>query len=148
ELSRALTERLQDWARGERLTGNTIVQGAWAILLGRYSGQPEVVYGATTSGRPVELKGGEEMVGLVITTLPGRVDGTGDWRVADWLRELQKQQAESRQYEYSPLAQVQSWSGVERGTPLFESIVVFENYPVASVFEGLPRAASNGGKLV
>ena len=131
-LSTETTALLQDAARKHRLTLNTLVQGAWALLLSRYSGQQDVVFGATVSGRPPELKGVEEMVGVFINTLPVRVKVTLDMPVADWLWRLQKEQLESRQYEYSPLSRVQGWSEVERGSPLFQSIVVFENYPSSS----------------
>ncbi len=122
--------RLQDAARKHRLTLNTLVQGAWALVLSRYSGQQDVVFGATVSGRPPELEGVEEMVGLFINTLPVRVRVAPEMPVADWLWQLQKEQLESRQYEYSPLRRVQGWSEVKRGSPLFQSIVVFENFPV------------------
>ena len=131
-LSTDQTLRLQNAARKHRLTLNTIVQGAWALVLSRYSEQHDVVFGATVSGRPPELKGVEEMVGVFINTLPVRVKVTLDMPVADWLWRLQKEQLESRQYEYSPLSRVQGWSEVERGSPLFQSIVVFENYPSSS----------------
>src|SRR6185503_10224857 len=129
KLSTEQTLRLQHAARKHRLTLNTLVQGAWALVLSRYSEQHDVVFGATVSGRPPQLKGVEEMVGVFINTLPVRVKVTLDMPVADWLWRLQKEQLESRQYEYSPLSRVQGWSEVERGSPLFQSIVVFENYP-------------------
>jgi non-ribosomal peptide synthetase component F len=67
---------------------------------------------------------------LFINTLPVRVRVRGQERVVEWLRELQAEQVELRQYEYSPLVAVQGWSEVERGRSLFESLLVFENYPV------------------
>jgi non-ribosomal peptide synthetase component F len=70
------------------------------------------------------------MVGLFINTLPVRGRVREESRVAEWLEELQGRQAEARQYEYAPLVEVQGWSEVERGQPLFESILVFENYPL------------------
>jgi amino acid adenylation domain-containing protein len=132
-LSPEQTDALQTLARQERLTINTLVQGAWVMLLHHYSGERDLVFGATVSGRPAELAGSETMVGCFINTLPVRVQVAPDLLVRDWLKALQQQQAELRQYEYSPLVQVQSWSDVPRGEPLFESIVVFENYP-AQVF--------------
>ncbi|HEX8694772.1 MAG TPA: amino acid adenylation domain-containing protein, partial [Longimicrobium sp.] len=132
-LGREVTGALQAYARRHGLTVNTLVQGAWALHLSRSSGEPEVVFGATVSGRPAELAGVEEMVGLFINTLPVRVRVGEDERVVDWLRRLQAQQAELREYEYSPLAQVQRWSEVPAGTPLFESILVFANYPAGGV---------------
>jgi len=129
-LSAEATVGLQAAARKYGLTVNTLVQGAWALLLSRHSGQQDVVFGATVSGRPPELQGIEEMVGVFINTLPVRVRVRPELSLAEWLRQLQAQQLEARQYEYSPLAQVQGWSEVGRGRALFESILVFENYPV------------------
>ncbi|HEX6289176.1 MAG TPA: condensation domain-containing protein, partial [Herpetosiphonaceae bacterium] len=129
-LSQAATTALQALARQHRVTLNILVQGAWALLLSRYSGDSDIVYGVTVAGRPTELTGFEGMIGVFINTLPVRVQLRPDQRLLDWLQDLNAQQVELRQYEYSPLGQIQGWSDVPRGTPLFESIVVFENYPV------------------
>src|SRR6185503_2677559 len=83
------TEKLQSYARRQQVTLNTVVQGAWAILLSRYSGREEVVYGVTVSGRPAELAGVEQMVGMFINTLPVRVKVDGQARVDEWFKELQ-----------------------------------------------------------
>jgi amino acid adenylation domain-containing protein len=131
KLSGVTTAALQALARQHQLTLNTLIQGAWALLLSRYTGQEDVVFGATTSGRPPALAGVESMVGLFINTLPVRVQVSPQVSVIAWLRELQAQQFETRQYEHSPLVQVQGWSEAPRGTPLFESLLGFENYPVA-----------------
>ncbi|HEY0604900.1 MAG TPA: amino acid adenylation domain-containing protein, partial [Herpetosiphonaceae bacterium] len=128
-LSAATTAALNALARQHGLTLNTVVQGAWALLLSRYSGEREVLFGATVAGRPAELTGVERMIGLFINTLPVRVHVTPDASLVAWLTHLQLQQAEQRQYEYSPLVQVQSWSEIPRGQSLFDSLVVFENYP-------------------
>jgi amino acid adenylation domain-containing protein/non-ribosomal peptide synthase protein (TIGR01720 family) len=127
----AETEALARLARSGQVTLNTLFEGAWALLLARYSREPEVVFGATSSGRPVDLPGVEGMVGLFVNTLPARVEVPLAAPLVPWLRTLQEQQAEMREYEYSPLAQVQAWSGVAAGTPLFESIQGLENYPVS-----------------
>ena len=129
-LSEATTAALQSLARSHQLTTNTLFQGAWALLLSRYSGRDVVAYGCCVSGRPVELPGVESMVGVFINTLPVCIDANPDRALLPWLQQLQAQQVEMRQYEYSPLVEVQGWSSISRGLPLFESIVVFENYPV------------------
>ncbi|HJR08608.1 MAG TPA: non-ribosomal peptide synthase/polyketide synthase [Pyrinomonadaceae bacterium] len=133
-LSADTTAALQTLARTHGLTLNTLVQGAWALLLGRYSGERDVVFGVTVAGRPAELAGVEAMVGLFINTLPLRVEVDGEQELLPWLKSLQEQQTELRQYEYSPLVQVQGWSDAPRGLPLFESLLVFENYPVDASF--------------
>src|SRR5215510_6804166 len=130
-LSAEQSEQVQRFARAQQVTVNTVVQGAWALLLSRYSGEEEVLFGATVSGRPAELAGVEQMVGLFINSLPVRVRVNGEAQAGTWLRELQAQVMELRQYEYSPLVEVQGWSDVKRGQNLFETFVVFENYPVA-----------------
>ena len=133
-LSAEATSSLREFARKQKLTMNTLVQGAWALLLSRYSGQQDVLFGATVSGRPADLAGVEKMVGLFINTLPVRVKLSPQSSLSSWLRSLQEQQSEQRQYEYSSLIDIQGWSEIPRGAPLFESILVFENLPVESVF--------------
>ena len=129
-LAEPTTQALKALAQQQQLTMNTLVQGAWALLLSRYSGERDVLFGATVSGRPAQLSGVETMIGVFINTLPVRVRVQHDLPLISWLQQLQAQQAELRQYEYSPLVEVQGWSEIPRGQPLFESIVVFENQPI------------------
>ncbi|WP_157722062.1 non-ribosomal peptide synthase/polyketide synthase [Tumebacillus avium] len=128
-LSAELTQSLQAFGKQHQLTLNTLVQGAWALLLSRYSGEADVTFGTTVSGRPTDLAGVDTMVGMFINTLPIRQNLPGETPLIPYLQALQNQQAEMRQYEYTPLMSVQSWSDVPRGVPLFETIFVFENYP-------------------
>lgn len=123
------TASLQAFARSHQLTLNTLVQGAWALLLSHYSGDRDLVYGTVVSGRPATLPGVEAITGLFVNTLPVRARISPEMTLPAWLKELQRQQAALRQYEYSPLVQVQGWSEVARGLPLFETILAFENYP-------------------
>jgi amino acid adenylation domain-containing protein len=123
-------EALRSAAKRARLTPNTFVQAAWAILLSRYSGRDEVLFGTAVAGRPPELAGVEKMVGLLINTLPVRIHVDPERRIGAWLDQLQQHQAETRRYEQTPLADVQGWSAVPRGTQLFESLLVFENVPL------------------
>ena len=129
-LAAETTAQLQQLARAQALTLNTIVQGAWAILLSHYSGQDDVVFGVTSSGRPAELAGVEQMIGLFINTLPARFQVQPDERLAAWLQHQQARQTEALRYEYSPLVQIHGWSEVPRGQPLFETLLVFDNNPV------------------
>ncbi|WGV25108.1 non-ribosomal peptide synthetase [Halotia branconii] len=130
QLPAQVTAALQTFARQHQLTLNNLVQATWAMLLCRYSRETDVVFGATVSGRPPALTGVESMVGLFINTLPVRVQVSPETQVLDLLKDLQTQQIESEQFSYSSLVEIQGWSEVPRGKSLFESIVVFENYPV------------------
>ena len=124
------TAALRLLARRRGVTVSTLLQGAWGLLLASYSGEDDVVFGATVSGRPAELAGMEEMVGLFINTLPVRVRLGPEARLGEWLGGCRPAQAEARRYDFAPLPEVQKWSEVPAGQPLFESIVVFENHPV------------------
>lgn len=130
-LSATATEQLKLFARRRHLTLNTLVQGAWALLLSRYSNESAVVFGTVVSGRPPHLDKVESTVGPFINVLPLRVVVRPGDSVLAWLNKLQDCQVEMRQYEYSPLAQVQWWGEIPRETPLFESILLFQNYPTA-----------------
>lgn len=134
-LSGETTDSLQRLTRQHGLTMHTIIQGAWALLLSHYSGEQDLVFGTVIAGRPAELAGVEQMVGLFINTLPARVLVQPEAQALSWLRELQAQQVSARAYEYSPLVQVQGWSEAARGRPLFESLLVFENYPVEAALK-------------
>lgn len=128
-LSKAEVETLTAAGKRRRLTLNTLAQGAWAILLHRCTGDREVLFGATVSGRPAELPGSDAMIGLFINTLPVRVSMSPDAKLGDWLASLQEQNSLLRQYEWTPLSRIQRWSDVPGGRPLFDSIIVFESYP-------------------
>ncbi|MEH2000299.1 MAG: amino acid adenylation domain-containing protein [Nostoc sp.] len=132
QLSQTVTEKLQYAARQHHLTLNNLVQGAWALLLSRYSGESDVVFGATVSGRPPTLAGVDSMVGLLINTLPIRVQIIANAELLPWLKQLQSQAFEQEQYAYYSLAEIQRLSDVPPGMPLFESILAFENYPLDS----------------
>ncbi|MEQ8464528.1 non-ribosomal peptide synthetase [Coleofasciculus sp. E1-EBD-02] len=130
QFTESTTAAAQSFARQHRLTLNNLVQATWGLLLSRYSQETDVVFGATVSGRSPSIAGIESMVGLFINTLPMRVQVSADTPVLDLLKDLQQQQIESDHYSYSSLIDVQGWSDIPRGTSLFETIVVFENYPI------------------
>jgi len=129
-LPETLVAEIQSLAQERKLTLNTVIQGAWALILSYYSRTRDVVFGVTTSGRPPELPGIESMVGIFLNVLPLRTQLLPDASLWSWLEQLQVQQFGLRQYEYSRLVQVQRWSEIARGLPLFESILSFENYPI------------------
>ncbi|MFJ7936972.1 non-ribosomal peptide synthase/polyketide synthase [Peribacillus sp. NPDC096622] len=135
-LSEEQTQALENWAKRNRLTLNTVIQGAWAYLMSRYSGEDDIVYGVTSSGRPTEIIDVENIVGPFITTSPTRIQLIDDIKVMDWLQKIQEEEIERRQYEYASLTEIQGWSEVPRGTPLFHNLYVFENYPVKEESSG------------
>ncbi len=121
--------RLETFARENRLTMNTIMQGLWALALARYNQSSDVTFGVTVSGRPPEMAGVEHTIGLFINTLPVRARVNDDDDVLRLFRAIQDYNLELREYEYSAGADLRAWSGLPAGTPLFESILVYENYP-------------------
>ena len=140
ELSTKVTTALKSFAQRQHLTLNTLIQGAWALLLNRYTTQKDVVFGAVVSGRPSALPNVESMVGLFINTLPVRVQVTPDQFLLSWLKHIQAQSFEIRQYEYSRLVDIQEWSEIPKELPLFESLIFFENYLIdSSLQEQIPN---------
>lgn len=134
-ISRSTTAAIRACAQRCHVTENTLVQGAWALLLSRYCGETDIVFGTTVSGRAAEIPGIESMVGLFINTLPLRLSVLPDATVHQWLQDLLVRNSALREYEQSPLAQVQGWSEVPRGQSLFESLIVFDNHPTDETLE-------------
>ncbi|PSF37564.1 non-ribosomal peptide synthetase, partial [Aphanothece hegewaldii CCALA 016] len=124
------TQKLITFVRQNRLTLNTLIQGAWSILLSRYTQESDILFGVTVSGRAPSLKGVESIIGLFINTLPFRVKITPNTRLLPWLKQLQILQLEIEQYSYSSLVDIQKWSDIPQSQSLFESILVFENAPI------------------
>lgn len=130
QLTAAETATLTELGRGIQVTLNTLIQGAWALLLGGYAGREDVIFGVTSGGRPDALNGADAMVGLFINTLPLRAGWADRPQLGHWLRRLQDANSELRQFEYTPLASLRALSGLASSSSLFDSILVFENFPL------------------
>ncbi|MGH8333529.1 MAG: condensation domain-containing protein, partial [Pseudomonas sp.] len=138
------TQRLAEFARQQKVTLNTLLQAAWSLLLQRYTGQDCVVFGATVAGRSAPLPGIEEQLGLFINTLPLVCAMKPDQTVSQWLGELQGLNLAMREFEHVPLYDIQGWAG-QQGSALFDSLLVFENFPVAEALkQGAPAGLSFG----
>ncbi|MDR6918790.1 amino acid adenylation domain-containing protein/non-ribosomal peptide synthase protein (TIGR01720 family) [Pseudomonas sp. 3296] len=141
---RRATQRLADFARQQKVTLNTVLQAAWSLLLHRYTGQDCVVFGATVAGRSAPLPGIEEQLGLFINTLPLVCAMKPAQTVSQWLGELQGLNLAMREFEHVPLYHIQGWAG-QQGSALFDSLLVFENFPIAEALkQGAPAGLSFG----
>ena len=127
-VSEEITAELRLRAKENDVTLNTLVQASWALLLSRYSGEREVLFGATRACRHWAIDGDDQMVGLFINTLPFRVRVQPDQPLRTWLKELRAQHLALRDFEYTPLIKIKEWSDVPPGTSLFDSVLVFEDY--------------------
>ncbi len=139
KISNKITEVLKNVARKHDITLNTMVQGAWGLLLSRYTGTEDIVFGAVRACRRSTVDEAESIVGLFINNLPVRVRIQPDCNLIPWLQDLRKQHILVRDHEHTPLVEVLGWSDVPRRTPLFESYVVFDNYELND------RLRENGG---
>ncbi|MGP9685815.1 amino acid adenylation domain-containing protein [Halomonas sp. AOP25-F1-15] len=143
-LNSTTTQRLENFAKATRITLNTLMQGAWSLLVARYTGQDDICFGATVAGRPAELTSAEQLIGPFINTLPVIVSLDPSLSVDKWLRQLQEQNVTSREHEHTPLYDIQRWAG-QGGQSLFDSLLVFENYPVdAALHQNLPGELTFG----
>jgi len=127
-LSKKQTASLQSIARQHQITSNTFVMAAWALLLARYSGEQDVVFGATKTCRGSLPEGNASLVGLFVNTLPMRVRVHEDMELLSWLKNIRVDWLGLRPFEHTPLVKIQQWSNIGPKQSLFESNVVFENY--------------------
>jgi amino acid adenylation domain-containing protein/non-ribosomal peptide synthase protein (TIGR01720 family) len=128
-LSEELSNKLNAIAQKEKTTLNTIVQSAWGILLSRYNNTQDVVFGSVVSGRPSELKGIQEMIGIFINTVPQRIRYTDQTTFSELLQQTQQSFIAGEPHHHLNLAEIQHES--ELGTNLIDHLVVFENYPIS-----------------
>ncbi|WP_329172616.1 non-ribosomal peptide synthetase [Streptomyces sp. NBC_01477] len=138
DLDEATTRRLRETARAHRLTFNTLVQGAWGLLLAHLTGRPDVLFGTTVSGRPPEIPGIESMVGLFINTVPVRVRPLPGETLAALLTRLQEEQSRLLGSQHVGLTDIRAVTGLDE---LFDTLLVFENYPMDA--EALRSARQN-----
>ncbi|UUY07405.1 amino acid adenylation domain-containing protein [Pseudomonas sp. J452] len=137
-LDASTEQQIRSFAQRQGLTLNTLVQAAWALLLARLTGKRSLCFGATVAGRPTELAGSEQMLGLFINSLPVAVQLPAEQTLGDWLAALQVQNLQLREHEHSPLHDIQRWVG-SAGEALFDSLLVFENYPLGDALKQAER---------
>jgi SAM-dependent methyltransferase len=133
----ALEDGLRAAASRHQVTLNTVLHAAWTIVLSRYSGRRDIVFGCVSSGRPAELPGVDRMIGMFVNTLPVRVSVPHDGDLGPWLHELQTRYADIRRYEFSPLSDIKKWAGAP-GQQLFDSLFVLDNHSIAVQGGGSP----------
>ncbi|MER6528570.1 condensation domain-containing protein [Streptomyces sp. NPDC001508] len=126
DLSKDLTTSLTGLARTLGVTMNTVVQGAWALVLARLAGRADVVFGSTAAGRPADIPGVESMVGLLINTLPVRVRLDGADTVAALLTRLQEHHARLIGHQHVGLLEIQKIAGPGS---VFDTLVLYESFP-------------------
>ncbi|OBH11335.1 non-ribosomal peptide synthetase, partial [Mycobacterium sp. E1747] len=138
----AMSERdtlaLNELARANHTTVNTVLQAAWAQLLMGLTGQHDVVFGTAVSGRPVEIPGADSMVGLLINTVPARAHITTTTTTADLLHQLHDAHNHTLDHQHLALNEIHRITGHDQ---LFDTLFVYENYPVDTAtllnFDGL-----------
>ena len=113
------------------VTESTFLQGAWGYLLSRYNDTQDVVFGCVVSGRPGELEGSAEMIGLFINTIPVRIRYGGEMTVRELLKDIQQGAIGGMSHHYDRLTDIQSGHALRGG--LFDHIVIYENYPVGEL---------------
>jgi natural product biosynthesis luciferase-like monooxygenase protein len=124
-LSAGSTDALKELAESSGITLSTLLEGAWSLVLGHLSGEDDVVFGMTRAGRRSTVPDADRIVGSFINTLPVRVRIERDLSVTAWLQGIRAGAKRVRPFEHTPLVDVQKWSEVPAGSPLFHSLLVF-----------------------
>jgi amino acid adenylation domain-containing protein/non-ribosomal peptide synthase protein (TIGR01720 family) len=137
QLHASVTTALRKLAKTHDLTLNSVVMGAWAILLHKYSREEDIVFAATRAARKSSVPNADETIGLFINTVPVRVQIKDDDPLISIFKDVRKLWLEMRPYEHTPLARVKAVSPVPPSQPLFETLFVFENYRLDTVMRAL-----------
>ncbi|WPO69658.1 non-ribosomal peptide synthetase [Streptomyces sp. KN37] len=145
ELDAATTAALAPVARRLGVTAGTLVQTAWALVLAQFTGKDDIVFGATVSGRPADVEGVETMVGLFINTVPVRVRLRPAEHLADLITRVQEEQTRLLPHHHLDLSSIRQLSGLSGTTQMFDTLLVYENYPAAP--RGTVGGAEAGGEL-
>ncbi|WP_288993413.1 non-ribosomal peptide synthetase [uncultured Paenibacillus sp.] len=133
ELGKDLSKRMDRVAKQHLVTVNTLLQAVWGVMLQKYNGTNDAVFGSVVAGRPAEIPGIESMIGLFINTVPVRVNSEVDTVFADLMAKLQERALDSGRYDYYPLYEIQARSVQKQN--LINHIIAFENYPVDEQME-------------
>ncbi|WP_339068744.1 amino acid adenylation domain-containing protein [Teredinibacter turnerae] len=136
-LSVEQTARLVEFTREKQITMNTVLQAVWAYVLAGYSNESSVTFGLTTSGRPAELLAVEQTVGLFINTVPVRIEVEANCSLEQWLVQLQQQQLDRQQHSDLPYMDIRSLAPDGSQSNLFNSLLVFENYPSIAALDDM-----------
>lgn len=131
ELSMLMSrDEIERFCRAHQISIFSLLHAAWAIVLSRVTGTDDVIFGVTLSGRNVDLPAMHSRIGLFVNTVPTRIRVPAASETGAWLRYLHRQNAELWQFEQTPLSNILEWTGIDRARPLFDSLLLFENYPV------------------
>ena len=131
------TEALRNFAARHSVTLGTLIQASWSVLLSRYCGQDDVLFGATRACRHSSIHGAESIIGLLINTVPMRVRLPPDLLVLQCLKNVRADWVAMRAHEHTPLRDIQAWSGFGAERPLFESILVIEGHALGETLQSL-----------
>ncbi|MEO7360294.1 MAG: condensation domain-containing protein, partial [Gemmatimonadaceae bacterium] len=138
KFSMTVTQQLRDLAAREGLTLNTVLMAAWGLMLSRYAGETDVIFGATKSTRRGTIPGADSVAGLFLATVPVRLQADPQLSVLAWLRRVRDEWVSLRGQEHLPLVDIRAAGGVS--TPrLFDSLYVYEHRQFGS------RLQSQGG---
>ncbi len=127
-LDEECVRKIEDISKRYHVTQNTVMQSVWGILLQKYTGNEDVVFGAVVSGRPAEIENIENMLGLFINTIPVRISTQAQTKFSELVMSRQDEALESDQHSYISLSKVQAVSELKQG--LFDHIIIYENYPL------------------
>ncbi|GGX16505.1 non-ribosomal peptide synthetase [Aquimarina muelleri] len=143
ELTGNIHEKINVLCNELEITPNTFTQVVWGYLLSRYNNTQDVVFGSVVSGRPADLSGAEEMVGLFLNTIPVRIHYSENDTPKDVLKKTQEEAIACLPYHYASLSSVQGQS--ELGVSLLDHIMIFENYPIQELIEEQLEEKSDHG---
>lgn len=131
-ISKEMTSNIIEFAKKNGVSAASLLYSAWGILLQRLNNTDDIMFGTTVSGRNVNISGIENMVGLFINTIPVRVHNNKEETIIQFIERISKTLTEKTEFESTPLVDIKKYSGINNNLPLFNSLMVVENYPIDS----------------
>lgn len=130
-----LVDKMDKYTKEKGITYAVLFYSAWSILLYKYSGLKDLVFGTTVSGRSAKIKGIDDMVGLFINTIPLRIKINNNMPIQELLEHTKLMVLQREGYEFTSLADIKQFGEIHNSGNIFDTAVVIENYPVNNFFQ-------------
>ncbi|WP_433682774.1 amino acid adenylation domain-containing protein [Nocardia sp. CA-119907] len=109
------------------VTINTAVAAAWALNLRLLTGETDVIFGSSVSGRPPELPLVDQTLGMFLNTIPVRVPLDPTMTVRELLTGIQARHARMLEHHHIGLPEIHRSVGLSE---LFDTAITFQSFPV------------------
>lgn len=128
-VKKELVQSIENISKKLHVSVNSLLLGAWGLLLHTYSDSDDIIFGSTFSGRTEELEDLENRVGMFINTVPIRSYLNKKQNTQEYLKTIQNLSNSIQKHQNFPPVSIKKASEFKQKDSLFDSIFVYEKYP-------------------